>query len=532
MLVRRVRFSGCLLLTLGFVSAAAADDLLTPAADAPQYQLSNLRTVRDRLGRVGIEFDFKRTRPGKGSVSVSGKSGKERISISAHIPASEDSGTMSLGSLFGGDITTDIELYLVQKHPLSVSKTMYSMVSNTIRIGNPGPPSTARAWTAEEQAMHKEFVRIMNDDSAHKPPKTYPVSVKPADGSEFVPNTIQLTKGTRLHACYQNKWAPLTTISENDDGSVNVRWDEYGADFDCSMQRGELVIETSLASSLGKHPDSRFPKTEPNWASESAKITLPPSPTAKPRKQYPVSIAVPGDSELVPKDLKIKPGIPLQACFAGKWNPITALAENDDGTLDVHWDDYGASSDCSMVREELIIKKSLAGQLRTNPDAVKIAAPSVAAKPLKKYPVSIAVRADSEYVPKNADLKPGTKLEACYAGKWNPITFLSANADGTLTVRWDDYGPSFDCSMARNELIIKKSVLKASLAPDPPAAEMRTFTDATGKFTVKARVVKLTETQVTLLTEQGKELTLPLSKLSDADQEFLRSNAAAKSPFE
>ncbi len=529
---RPVILSVGLALILCSARGTSAADLLTPAANAPQYQLSNLRTEQDRFGRSVITMDFKRTRPGEGSVSVSGKSGKGPVSISAWIPPSENSGTIRLESLFGGGIATDIELYLVQEHRLSANKTMYSMVSNAVRVGNPGDASTPREWTAEEKAMHKEFVRIMNDDSAHKPPSTYSVSVKVPDGSEFVPNTAKLTKGTRLHACYQNKWYPLTTISENDDGSVNVRWDDYGATFDCSMNRGELVVATSLLSSLGKHPASHFPQTVPHWASESAKNTPPASPTAKARKQYPVSIEIPNDSQLVPQDLKLKPGIPLQACYAGKWNPITALGENDDGTLEVRWDDYGAAFDCSMVRDELIIKKELAQQLRTNPSSVKIAAPTVAAKPHKNYPVSITVPPDSELVPKNADLKPGTKLQACYAGKWNPMTFLSANSDGTLTVRWDDYGPSFDCSMVRNELIIKKAVLKESKASSPPTAEMRTFTDATGKFKVKARIVKQSETEVTLLTEQGKEVTLPLLKLSEADQKFLRSNVAAKNPFE
>jgi hypothetical protein len=298
------------------------------------------------------------------------------------------------------------------------------------------------------------------------------------------------------------------------------------------MIRGELVIATSLLRSLEKHPPTRFPPTVPHWASESAKSTPPASPTAKPRKQYPVTIDVPIDSEFVPQDLKMKAGVPLQACYAGKWNPITALGENDDGTLVVRWDEYGAAFDCSMLRNELIIKKELARQLRTNPSAVATSAPTAPAKPHKDYPVSIAVPPDSELVPKNADLKPGTKLQACYAGKWNPITFLSANSDGTLNVRWDDYGPSFDCSMARNELIIKKAVLRPLTAPSSPTAEMRTFTDATGKFTVKARIVKQSETEVTLRTEQGKEITLPLSKLSEADQKFVRSNVAAKNPFE
>jgi hypothetical protein len=153
---------------------------------------------------------------------------------------------------------------------------------------------------------------------------------------------------------------------------------------------------------------------------------------------------------------------------------------------------------------------------------------AVAAKTRKSYPVSIAVRPDSVFVPRDAELEPGTKLEACYAGKWNPLTFLSANSDGSPNVRWDDYGPSFDCSMVRNELIMKKSALRKLTSPAEQTSELRTFADATGKFSVKAKVVRITESQVTLLTDAGKAVTLPLSKLSQADQEFLRSQAEEK----
>jgi len=67
----------------------------------------------------------------------------------------------------------------------------------------------------------------MNDDSAHKPVKAYAISMKPPEGFEFVPNTAKLTRGTKLQACYHSSWPPLTTISENSDGTINVRWDKF-----------------------------------------------------------------------------------------------------------------------------------------------------------------------------------------------------------------------------------------------------------------------------------------------------------------
>ncbi|MFN0052335.1 MAG: hypothetical protein ACKV0T_09085 [Planctomycetales bacterium] len=194
----------------------------------------------------------------------------------------------------------------------------------------------------------------------------------------------------------------------------------------------------------------------------------------KPRKSYPVSISVPEHSVVVPPNAKLTPGTRLEACWSGKWNPITTLSENADGSINVRWDEFGAAFDCGMVRGELIIRKEVLkqfGEFPVSPSTVATPLPGAAndaasvdpkPKPLKSYPVTIAVPADSQVVPADAKLPPGTRLQACWAGKWNPITLLSENQDGNLTVRWDDFGAPYDCSMIRKELIVKSDDLKAS----------------------------------------------------------------------
>ena len=122
-----------------------------------------------------------------------------------------------------------------------------------------------------------------------------------------------------------------------------------------------------------------------------------------------------------------------------------------------------------------------------------------------------------QFVPDAAKLSAGTPLGACYGGKWCPITFLSHNEDGTLNVRWDDYGPAFDCSMLRAELIIENRVLQKS----GTKGRLRTWIDSTGKHRVKARLVEKSESQVTLKTTEGKVVTLPISKLSSRDKKYL-----------
>lgn len=67
----------------------------------------------------------------------------------------------------------------------------------------------------------------------------------------------------------------------------------------------------------------------------------------------------------------------------------------------------------------------------------------------------------------------------------------------------------------------------------PPVGEsisarqpLRTWTDVTGKFKVKARLVSLKGGVVTLERESAKTFAVPLNKLSEADRAYVESNRA------
>ena len=61
------------------------------------------------------------------------------------------------------------------------------------------------------------------------------------------------------------------------------------------------------------------------------------------------------------------------------------------------------------------------------------------------------------------------------------------------------------------------------------AEEYRTWVDQTGKFRVEAKLHSADDTKVVLRTKDGRELAVPVSKLSDADQEFVKE--ASANPF-
>lgn len=69
----------------------------------------------------------------------------------------------------------------------------------------------------------------------------------------------------------------------------------------------------------------------------------------------------------------------------------------------------------------------------------------------------------------------------------------------------------------------------------PAAKLLRTWVDATGKFKIEATFIELKENQVSLKKKQdGKVISLPLDKLSKADQDFVKSLGKPESvnPFE
>lgn len=69
--------------------------------------------------------------------------------------------------------------------------------------------------------------------------------------------------------------------------------------------------------------------------------------------------------------------------------------------------------------------------------------------------------------------------------------------------------------------------ISALIAED--AGEFRTFTNAQGQ-TLRARIVSASESDVTIRREDGKEFTMPLSRLSASDREFVASWSKTEPP--
>ena len=51
----------------------------------------------------------------------------------------------------------------------------------------------------------------------------------------------------------------------------------------------------------------------------------------------------------------------------------------------------------------------------------------------------------------------------------------------------------------------------------------RTWSDSSGRFSVKARLTRVDGDRVALETESGSKIRVPIEKLSDADRKFVKA---------
>ncbi|MDA1055261.1 MAG: SHD1 domain-containing protein [Planctomycetota bacterium] len=134
-------------------------------------------------------------------------------------------------------------------------------------------------------------------------------------------------------------------------------------------------------------------------------------------------------------------------------------------------------------------------------------------------------------------------------GKWYQA-HISADVlpDGKVSLRFST--DRADSNVARSDLRLPPYEVKAPNLPPtyktsaPPSSPsrssppptvsdaFRTWTDSTGEFKVEAKLVSATADAVKIVRNDGKELTLPLTKLSDADRQFVASLKKSENPFE
>lgn len=116
-------------------------------------------------------------------------------------------------------------------------------------------------------------------------------------------------------------------------------------------------------------------------------------------------------------------------------------------------------------------------------------------------------------------LSRGDAVEVSYYGRWYPGVVLNVNKRGEAVVRF-----GFD-RKKETKKFFPESIRIPGQAKNADGA--RTWTSKNGKFKIDAKLVSADATTVKLRKPDGKELSVPIEKLSESDRDFLRSLKAS-----
>ena len=518
-----------LLLTFYADNVVVGQDLLTPAADAPQYRLSNPRHESDMFGRRIFVADYTRTEEGKldpsPAIYVSGKTKSGKLTVSG-APISKTGGQLRLSVNFGS--SKDIEIYFVVRGAYG---TM--LVSNVLRQGDPGAATQTKAWTAEETAAY-ERAKL-----ATTPPKSLPegyIAVKP--GAELLP-------GMPIQAGSYAEWVKATVIRADANERVLVQL--AGKDKLVFRDRAKWLAIKAETLQQGANNPSQF-RTDIRALPNSRLI-------------------IPDGADPLPKDLELPVGTPLKYDYGSRWRDVYVVRNVDD-EIKLRYKDFDSKWDTTQPRSKFLITKEILDQLK-QPEVAKKFASNIAPEKfpgkdsapfsgrkirIKSYPIKLEIPEKSQIVPEDVTLEPGTPLAACWANKWNALSVMHENDDGSVKIRFEGWKTEYN--MKRSELVIQDKTLSELRSKQPlaeskanaeeePASErenvtaeqltktLRVWTDSTGEFKIEAYYVSHTMKKITLLTAADREINMPFSKLSEADQDLIsKLDQKSRNPFQ
>ncbi len=512
---------------------ATADLPLRAPEWAPQYQLSNPQMKGDLVGAKFLTFHFRRVRSGRGSVELRARGPQGPIDVSGVTFAfNQDSGEISLSPRMGFGFMhheqPDVEFYLVSNATMAGQNFGKFLVSNVVSIGNPGPTTKARDWNEEEKAA------IEREKLAKVPPEGLP------DGHRSVSAALKLVPGMPIKAGYYGDWVDGEVIALKNDGQVGVK-----------MGPGGGIVYFAREKWLAVHPDvlSRA-HANPSEFTPSVRV-LPGSRRPLPSQALPI-----------PADLDLPPGTPLMLEFGG-WDRVFVVEDRGDSIV-VHRPGSPSFADRPEPRNEMAILENTLEKLNQPGAAeefsknVELAkkdderfasfgrdqnsdefntggrAPTVIER---SYPIDITIPKAAKKLPTDVELPEGTIVAYCRGRRWQAAKVVSDDGD-TVVVKREGSIVGFAYRLDRDELIIQtKTLRKLERNANANARELtqtlRTWTDSSGQHKIEARLVRVLDgEEVVLKTDAGREITLPLKRLSDEDQELLEHvGTVAENPF-
>ena len=459
------------LLCLGF-QWSYAQDLIQPAPDMPAYTLGSVNQGQDAFGRPSVTIEYKRTKEGAGLVSLSGKTSEGSLKIMGFGILHDASGKLELSALFSGEKGLDVDLYLTVSGSFAEECPFQCLISNVVQVGTPrGTPTIAREWNAKESAAYQK------DLLGRKPP------FAPPAGYQLVQGVTKLLAGMPVQVGRYGEWVDAEALTNGALVTVKIS----GVTTLRTMTRGGwIAVKPSVLQQAASSPSSFQPSFQ----------------------------VIPGTTETLEE--LAKPDAAQR--FESRIPKKSSFEE------EMEKDSKRMAEEMKLAREEFD-RISAKNQKRMASAGNFNGFDGFPTPPLivQNNPIDLAIPKVAEMLPLDFPLPQGTKLAVCWGRKWNYVTVLKDSTEETVPIHWDDRPPQFDGLIHRSQLIIRKTDLK-KLRSKAAKLEKRTWTDVTGKHSVEAKLSSRTATHVTLVKEDGKEVKLPIDKLSGPDQKWLTEN--------
>ena len=222
------------------VSGAVAEDLVVAPAEAPMYKLSNLRMESDRFGRAVLAVDYKLTREGSSGfyrARIGGKTNDGDLNVLG-FSVLEKSGTarIRIHTMFGGG--NDFEVYFLSD---AMSSTKF-LVSNVVRMGNPGARTKARPLTAKEKKS------VARAKLRRTPPEGLP------DGYLAVDQATTLVPGMPVKAGRYGEWKNAEVISFKVAGRVVLKF-EGESRLESHVREKWIAVDPEVLTRVKSNPD-------------------------------------------------------------------------------------------------------------------------------------------------------------------------------------------------------------------------------------------------------------------------------------
>lgn len=121
-----------------------------------------------------------------------------------------------------------------------------------------------------------------------------------------------------------------------------------------------------------------------------------------------------------------------------------------------------------------------------------------------------------------AEFKVGDLIEVAYLGEWRKATVVQTNQRGEVLAEYEFAGRA-------NRKVFSPTDIRFQYEGSA-LAKGRMWSDTSGKFRIKAAVIAIGDTEVTLRKPDMSELKVPLASLSAGDQKFVESLIAKGGP--